>query len=146
MNRFSIYKAIDTHYPEIKHLLDLCKLPSDDIEDTGSHTFLIMSDGSHIVGTIAMKDYHPVGLLRSLAVEKNYRGQGYGSALVQQLESEARTQGIETLYLLTETADAFFQSLGYLVTQRDKVPAAIQETSEFSNICPDSAVCLMKSL
>jgi GNAT superfamily N-acetyltransferase len=46
------------------------------------------------------------------------RGRGYGSALVQQVESEASACGVERLYLYTPDAQDFYSRLGWAVHQR----------------------------
>jgi amino-acid N-acetyltransferase len=53
---------------------------------------------------------------------------------------------VETLYLLTTTAAAFFARHGYETVERDTVPARIRGTTEFDDLCPDSAVCMRKRL
>jgi len=41
--------------------------------------------------------------------------------------------------LLTETASAFFQKFGYEIIDRQTAPKEIRMTSEFQELCPDSA-------
>jgi amino-acid N-acetyltransferase len=87
-----------------------------------------------------------VGLLRSLAVAKAYRRQGLATQLVNKIEEYARSQKVATLYLLTLTAENFFSGRGYKKIDRKAAPAALQETTEFKSLCPQTAVCMKKRL
>lgn len=87
-----------------------------------------------------------LALLRSLAVRKKYRGQGWGKKLVNEIEEYASGQGIEQLYLLTTTAVDFFNRQGYQTVDRHSVPGVVQQTAEFQSLCPASTVCMVKSL
>ena len=69
-----------------------------------------------------------------------------GTRLIKKLESIAREQGIDALYLLTTTAGDFFLKRGYGVVDRTVVPAGIQATEEFVSICPSNAVPMMKRI
>lgn len=53
---------------------------------------------------------------------------------------------MRTLYLLTDTAEAFFERLGYTRVARETVPLGIQQTEEFSSLCPDDAAVMKKEL
>ena len=66
--------------------------------------------------------------------------------LVARLESEAKSSGIEALYLLTETADKYFAKKGYTAISREIVPVEIKSSSEFSHVCPVSAIVMKKEL
>jgi len=48
--------------------------------------------------------------------------------------------------LLTETAEAFFRSRGYVPVERANVSPAVKQSAEFRTLCPASARCLSKSL
>jgi amino-acid N-acetyltransferase len=81
-----------------------------------------------------------------MVVDKNYRGKNIASQLVQQLEDYATTIGIDEMYLLTETAPEYFKKKGYEQISRDEVPKPIQASSEFSQVCPVSAIVMKKLL
>jgi amino-acid N-acetyltransferase len=85
-------------------------------------------------------------LLRSLIVRPGRRGAGIGRSLVEAAEALARSQGIDTLYLLTLDQAAFFAGLGFVEQCREAAPPGIFGTGEFSSLCPASAVCLRKQL
>lgn len=86
------------------------------------------------------------GLLRSVAVSAALRGRGVGGSLVDAIEAKARTLGVARLWLLTMTAPAFFRRFGYIDTARGDAPEAVQQSDEFTSLCPASAVCLSKPI
>lgn len=129
----------------LEGLLQENDLPHQDIR-TGAGQFFIAHDGPERVGAAGLEIDGENGLLRSVVVVDAKRGQGYGTALCDALEARARTNGVETLYLLTTTASAFFDEHGYDVIDREAVPPEIRETTEFAELCPRSATCMGKTL
>lgn len=129
---------------EIRRLLNDAGLPTADLSDR--ITFLGMWREERLVGVIGLEAFGDVGLLRSLAVDASLRGTGLGGWLVDQLEESAAGEGIQTLYLLTTTAEAFFARRGYLRVPRESAPPALQATSEFSTLCPSSSACMCKAV
>lgn len=98
--------------------------------------------GDALLGCAGVERYDSAGLLRSVAVASVGRGHGLGGRLVDACIARARAQGLETLWLLTTTAPAFFQRLGFAVVDRATAPAALQASEEFADMCPVSAVCM----
>lgn len=130
---------------ELEGLLDLCQLPSDDIYTQGLQFFGIKRAGK-LVAMIGLEPYESVALLRSLAVLPDYRSLGLARRLVSFIENQAAEQGIEALYLLTTTASNFFKILNYQNVERSVTPLVIQQTAQFSALCPASASLLTKKL
>ena len=93
-----------------------------------------------------MELYGEVAFLRSLVVAQHGRGSGVGSALTQAAERLAADSAVKNVYLLTQTADRFFAARGYTKIDRGDAPKAIQGTTQFSGLCPSSAVLMMKQL
>jgi len=56
--------------------------------------------------------------LAGVYVVETYRGRGYGSALVERVESEASAVGVERLYLYTPGAEDFYSRLGWALDKR----------------------------
>ena len=98
------------------------------------------------MGAGGLERYGTDGLLRSVVVAPGERGQGYGTALCAALEKRAGEGGVQTLYLLTTTAAPFFEACGYDPVPRDGVPTPIRESTEFTELCPDSATAMAKTL
>ena len=130
----------------IKQLLAGCDLPHEDITTALFKHFLLGWDGPGLVTVVGLEIKNQDALLRSLAVDAEYRNRGIATSLVSQIEDCARSLNVGTLYLLTMTAEAFFKKCGYRPTERDCAPAGIQGTTEFKSLCPASAVCMVKHL
>lgn len=137
-----ITKAETTDLKSIKRLLDSFGLPVSDI-DKSHIEFWVYKDSGKVAGCIGLQEVGDAGLLRSLAVQEAHRGRGIGKALVQQLLRQAEYNGIKELYLLTETAAAYFSHLGFEETERESAPEEIRTTHEFSTLCSDSAICML---
>ena len=130
----------------IKRLLESCGLHHQDLSPVQFAHFLLAWDGARMVGVVGLEILGHSALLRSLAVEADYRNREIATSLVGKLEDYAKTLQVDTLYLLTMTAEGFFTKLGYRRTDRNSAPAGIQETTEFRNLCPVSAVCMVKKI
>ena len=131
---------------EIKQLLAGCDLLYEDITPALFEHFLLGWDDARLIAVIGLEVKNQVALLRSLAVDAEYRNRRIAASLVDNIEGYAKSLNVDTLYLLTMTAEAFFKKCGYLPTARDSAPAGIQGTAEFKNLCPASAACMVKHL
>ena len=129
-----------------KQLLSESGLPVADITAQHLQDFFGCGSGLELEGVIGLELFGGVALLRSLAVASSRRGSGVGSGLVAHAERHARDQGVQSLYLLTTTAEQFFLRRGYARVPREDAPAAIKNTSEFSGICPVSSIFMVKHL
>jgi amino-acid N-acetyltransferase len=129
----------------ITALLRSAKLPADDLPSSIDN-FLVATDEDNVIGAIGFEQYDNCGLLRSLVVSPDYRNAGIAGQLVQNLEANAAASGINCMYLLTETVPDYFVKKGYARISRAEVPASLQQSSEFSYVCPQSAVVMKKDL
>lgn len=141
----TLHPADEDSLDYVTELLSANDLPTADVEATDATFYLASVDGER-VGIGGIERDGEVGLLRSVVVETAARGRGLGTTLTEALEARAAADGIETLYLLTTTAADFFAGRGYERVAREAVPEPINETTEFSELCPSSATCLRKSL
>lgn len=131
----------------VESLLERNDLPAGDVRDSpGTFYVAYGGDGDARVGVGGIEAYGSVGLLRSVVIEREFRGRGFGTALREELEAAARSDGIGTLYLLTTTAADFFDRAGYEPIRRDDAPEAIRRTTEFDELCPSTATCMARSL
>lgn len=130
----------------VKVLLAEAGLLADDITAAHLEHFLGAWSGSKIEGVVGVELHGPDALLRSLAVTAESRSAGLGSELVAAAESYAAQKGVRSLFLLTTMARGFFEKLGYTEVARESAPDAIRGTREFSAICPESAVFMVKHL
>ena len=130
---------------EILVLLKINNLPVSDL-GTGKRIFLLALSEEKTVGCVAIEIYGNAGILRSLAVNSDFRGKGIGQKLVAEAETWSRDNGLKNLYLLTTTAAGFFPKIGWHNNERTLVPESIAASSEFSSVCPSTAVCMTKEL
>jgi amino-acid N-acetyltransferase len=130
--------------PAICALLDSVSLPQADVTEASLQQFLVARIDNHVIGVVGLECYESVALLRSLVVAKEQSGSGIGKRLVTAAERLAAKNGVKSLYLLTTTADPFFAGLGFRRLQRELAPLAIKSTSQFSSLCPATAVFMGK--
>ena len=138
-------RPADDDLDYVECLLAEHDLPTDDVRAGPGEFYVALADAER-VGVGGLERHDPAGLLRSVAVEESVRGDGYGTAICDELETRAREGGIDALYLLTTTARDFFADRGYRVIDREEVPGEVRETTEFSDLCPRSATCMAKRL
>jgi len=124
--------------PAILSLLERSGLPGDGLSDHLA-TALVARAGRAVVGSAALEVYGTAALLRSVAVEEAFQGQGLGTRLTRAALALARQQGITGVYLLTETAGGFFPRFGFRPIARSEVPSAVRRSVEFTSACPASA-------
>jgi amino-acid N-acetyltransferase len=130
----------------VKRLLAEAGLPTADITAGHLEHFFGCGPGDDLAAVVGLELFGAAGLLRSLAVAASGRRHGLGKRLVAHAERYARERGVESLYLLTTTAEGFFSRLGYERVPRDAVPEAIKATREYAGICPASAVVMTRRL
>ena len=134
-----------TEYEKYLSLLSEYSLPVSDLE-TSDITFYGAFENNELIGCIGMEKYEEFGLLRSLAVHPSKKGKGVGKRLVGFLEKASKSRGINEMFLLTETAEFFFEKNDYERISREDVPELVQASTEFSELCPQSAVVMKKTL
>lgn len=129
----------------IQTLLKEAQLPYEDLT-VATHSQFWGLGAPQYYAVIGLERYEELGLLRSLAVAQPYRRQRLGQRLVQWVEQEAQQAGLRQLYLLTISATAFFEALGYERLERNDLPPALYSSSQVQGVCPASAPILVKTL
>ena len=129
----------------IERVLSRNGLPVADISEKLSSLY-VCETKTKLVGVGGIELHDDAGLLRSVAVEESARGNGYGTIISNKVLARTRAAGVSTAYLLTTTADEFFADLGFEEIPRETVPPSIQTTTEFSDLCPETAVCMKRGL
>lgn len=136
---------IETARPEdlavVVSMLDQAGLPPDGVDALGDRLWLARDDRG-VLGCVGLESYGGDALLRSLCVVPEGRGRGIGGLLVHHVLEQARRLGVGGIYLLTTTAAGYFPRHGFVVIERDVVPAAVRSSSEFTSLCPASAVAM----
>jgi amino-acid N-acetyltransferase len=62
------------------------------------------------------------------------------------LFTSALNEGVETLVLLTDTAETYFRRLGFRAVPRTGLPEAVMASAEFRGACPASATAMLMKL
>jgi N-acetylglutamate synthase-like GNAT family acetyltransferase len=121
-------------------------LPANDIH-TEDHMFWQYKFADQTsVGFGGLELHGKHALLRSILTLPSTRNQGVGRAIISDIEARAIESNCSTIWLLTTTAERFFERLGYVQRQRETAPLEISETQQFSSLCPSTAIVMSKSL
>ncbi len=128
--------------PALESLLKQSQLP---FEDCAQHidNFVGVFEAGDLIASGGIEVLGRQGLLRSVVVHKDFRGQYLAAAIVEHLQQRARSRGIDALYLLTETAGSYFTRRGFRSIARDQLPPEIQSTRQFQSLCPASAEAMV---
>ncbi len=137
------------HASELGGALEMLReagLPTEDLGHGSLTRIFALESTEAPLGLVGLEVYGNFGLLRSLVVTPALRGTGLGRSLVEFAEKKAREEGVKELYLLTLSAQSFFQRLGYQKLDRSLAPEPIRATREYSEICPFRAIFMGKRL
>ena len=127
-------------------LLQSAGLPVTDLTEMHLNHFFYCGSAIEPEGLVGLEMYGKQALLRSLVVAPALRSRGVGGVLLDHAESRARVAGIQSIFLLTVTAEPFFRRRGYVLLDRASAPESIRATREFSDICPTSSAFMAKHL
>lgn len=127
--------------PRIKELLIQNNLPTDGVDEHW-RTFVVARTEGKVVACGGSEAYQFAALIRSVAVEADYRSHGLGRRIVRQLLDRLASRGLREFYLLTTTAEEYFKKRGFKTIDRDEVHPQLLSSREFQGACPDTAVCM----
>jgi amino-acid N-acetyltransferase len=130
--------------PDALALLARAGLPEDGVAQLWGHYFVVREDDGRVVGLAGLEVHGPDGLLRSVAVDEDYRGQGIGGLLLAAALERARLVPLRAVYLLTTTAREYFAQRGFAPCAREDAPAGVRDSWEFRTGCPTTAVLMMR--
>lgn len=132
--------------PDLATALANGGLPSEDLAECAGRFYRFSDDSGATVGFGGLEFKGVDALLRSVLVLAPLRRRGLGGAIVASFLDHAAMLGVRRVFLLTTTAADFFAALGFVVTARAAVPEFIAATTEFSRLCPASAICMTKTI
>ncbi len=131
----------------IAELLSASKLvPLDETAQFGQQYAVAVTDDGALVGVAGYERYGADILLRSVAVAESWRSTGIGARLTADRLAHAKSQGCESVYLLTDTARAYWERQGFYRIDRKVAPVRITQSHEWSAACPVSATAMVRSL
>ena len=130
----------------VQRLLTELQLPLDGVPESLQH-FYVATANDRIVGVAGLELVGgDAALLRSVAVDGQYRSIGIASRLIASVVADAQLAGVTDLYLLTTSAREYFARKGFEVVERSSVPKPLRDTAEFKGACPDSATVMIMRL
>lgn len=130
---------------DIGILLESYELPASDFQNHIDN-FVVAERNGAIVGVGGFEMCENFGLLRSFAVVPGEKGRGIADQIFNLVKAKAIDSGINQFYLLTTTAEKYFNRFGFTICSRDNVPSSIKATKQFSELCPCSAVVMVLNL
>jgi len=140
---FILKKANPDTLPAIQRFLTDMQLPVSDLP-TDLSGFTLAFDGDELVGTAGMELMGGVGLLRSIAVAETHRNRQLGKQLFAAALDHARANGVQEVFLITDSAAGYFEKNGFQRIERSEAPAEIAGTAQFAGLCPASAVVMKR--
>jgi amino-acid N-acetyltransferase len=126
-------------------MLEEAGLATSDLKNADVQLFEATVSGK-FVGFGGFELYGTDALLRSVVVHPDMRRRGFGTRICLELEDELAESMCRTIYLLTSDASGFFEQLGYEQVERASVPDTIGSTHEFTDGCPSTARCMVKTI
>jgi amino-acid N-acetyltransferase len=129
---------------EVESLLTTSSLLTTDLHQNDKIQLFGAYQDENLIACIGVEIYDNTALLRSLAVRLECRSRGIGKKLSEHIEKYCQQKGVKELYLLTETADKYFDRLGYTKQKRQEAPESIKGTTQFSGLCPSSSKFMKK--
>ena len=105
-------------------------------ESSGAQPQIVAVAGLDVCGDAAV--------LRSVAVDPEWRSRGVGQQIVRHTIADADARGIHALYLLTVSAERFFPRFDFERVERAAIPRPVAETVEFMLACPATAVAMIR--
>jgi N-acetylglutamate synthase-like GNAT family acetyltransferase len=140
-----IRPATERDFSAVIALLRNVSLPLDGVQEHFAH-FLVAEAGSVIVGTVGLEFWGTAGLLRSLAVDPEFRSSGVGGALCRAVLDSAAAAGVGEVFLLTTTAASYFAHKGFVTVSRQTIPDRLLASREFRGACPATATLMRLAL
>jgi N-acetylglutamate synthase-like GNAT family acetyltransferase len=131
--------------PEALDLLRRSQLPTQGVVEHFGN-YVVVRDEGHLVGMAGIEIYGSDGLLRSVVVDPDYRGEGAGRALIDGAMAMAKRMALRQVYLLTTGARAYFERQGFADCARDQAPPSIQQSWEFREGCPSSSALMRRGV
>ncbi len=100
--------------------------------------FVVAVDNDRVIGTCSLHIFwEDLAEVRSLAVDLEYQGQGWGEQLTRIIIEDGRELGMLRLFTLT-TIPEFFEKFGFRISTKEELP---QKTWSECFRCPKFTEC-----
>lgn len=107
---FKLSKANDSHFMEIKHVINILNLDSSFLQI--SQFFVALKD-NQVIGIGRVKSINHCNELCSLGVLEKYRNLGIGTSILNSLKQQFHTP----IYLVTDIPEYFIKQ-GFIITKQ----------------------------
>ena len=106
----------------------LVKRSREKLELEADHFTILLRDGV-IIGCVGLYPYPEdrMGEVAGLVVHPDYQDTGHGNRLLDEVEKEARAQGLNNVFVLTTQAQHWFQEREFFEASLDDLPMAKQD-------------------
>ena len=121
--------------PAVREMLEGVGLEKELARDEHAPSFFVLRNEQGVSGAVALEVHGDDAILRSLAVNEEFRGAGYGWMLADMAVSQARWRGVRRIYLLTESASDFFAAkFGFRVVDRSTLAKQVAASETFTRL------------
>ena len=118
--------------PAVRDCLVTAGLQDELARDDQAPSFYVLRNERGVAGTVALEVVGDDAILRSLAVDPDFRGAGYGWMLADMAVSQARWRGVRRIYLVTAAASDFFAAkFGFRVVDRSTIAKQVATHETF---------------
>lgn len=125
--------------PAVRHLVEA----PPDVPAWGPEGVWVIDRENELLATATAEVRGSEAYLRGVATRPDQRGRELGTLVVAAALGDARRRGARACFLLTETAERFFERLRFSRVDRGEVPAwALERSPE----CPVSAAAMVREL
>jgi UDP-N-acetylmuramate: L-alanyl-gamma-D-glutamyl-meso-diaminopimelate ligase len=122
-------RAVDL--PKVRAIIERVALPYPDL-DAHLDELFVLRDGGDVIGCVALELWEEAGLLRSLAITPERRGEGLGWMIADAALGRARARGCRSVFLTTDQATDFFaEKFGFKTCERSSLRPAMLTSSQF---------------
>jgi UDP-N-acetylmuramate: L-alanyl-gamma-D-glutamyl-meso-diaminopimelate ligase len=131
----------------VRAILRAVNLEAELARDEHAGSFFVLRNEKGVSGAVALEVFGDDAILRSLAVNPEFRGAGYGWMLADMAINQARWRGVRRIYLLTESASDFFAAkFGFRVVDRSTLSKQVAASETFSRLTGASLVAMRLDL
>ena len=130
---------------DMVELLTAAGLHAGEVDAREATTIVFEHPAGGLAATACVQAFGETGLLRSVAVSEEFRGQGLGKLAAAAAVRAGRKEGIRAIALFTETAAGFFEGLGFERVDRASLPPQLIAAARDLE-CTESATAMMRTL